>query len=91
MGGVLGQEDTSYIPQAVFWFVVMFGAGVAAWLADRSLQNGRRMAIGAAGAFFVVGLFSTVVFSVLFVMALLFAVGGIAGTSRPGDTDKPEV
>lgn len=81
LGGVLGQDDTTFIPQAVFWFLVMLGSGITAWFADRSMRNGRRMAIGAAGGFFVVSLFSNVVFAVVFAIALVFAIAGFAGMS----------
>lgn len=88
LGGVLGQDDTTFMPQAIFWFLVMSGAGLTAWFADRSLRHGRRMAIGAAGAFFVVGLFSNVVFAVVFAIALVFAIAGFVGLSG-SDEGKP--
>lgn len=83
LGGVLGQSDTAYIPQAIFWFSVMALAGAAAWFADRSMVHGRKLAKGATLAFFLLGLMSSVVLAVAFVAAVVLAVAGIAGTSDP--------
>lgn len=84
LGGVLGQDDTRFLPQAFFWFFVMFAGGVMAWFADRSMEHGKRMAIGSAAVFFILGLFSNAVFAVVFVVAVALSVGGFAGTSRQG-------
>lgn len=82
LGGVLGQDDTRFLPQAIFWFLVMLAGGIVAWYADRSMRHGRRMAVGAAMAFFALGLFSNVVFATVFVVAVVLTVGGFAATSR---------
>lgn len=78
LAGVLGQDDATFLPQAIFWFAVMASAGVAAWFADRSPQHGRVMAIGAGVAFFVLALFSNVVFTVVFLIAVVLVVVGLA-------------
>ena len=81
LAGILGQDDRTFFPQALFWFAVMLAAGGAAWIADQSPRHGRSMARGAAVAFFVLGLISSVVLAIAFVLALALAVGGIAGTN----------
>lgn len=78
LAGVLGQDDATFLPQALFWFAVMAIAGVAAWLADRFPQHGRVMAIAAGVAFFVVALFSNVIFTVAFLIAAALIVIGLA-------------
>lgn len=82
LGGVLGQDDTRFLPQATFWFLVMLITGITVWFADRSTVHGRKMAIGAAVSFFVLGVFSNVVFAVVFVVAVVLTVGGLSGTMR---------
>ena len=82
LAGVLSQEDTTYLPPALFWFAVMICAGVVAWLADRSREHGRRMAIASGVAFFVLALFSNVVFTIIFLVALVLVIVGLAST-RP--------
>lgn len=57
---------------------VMASTGVAAWFADRSSQNGRAMAIGAGIAFFVLALFSNVVFTVVFLTAAVLVIVGLS-------------
>lgn len=78
LAGVLGQDEATFLPQALFWFAVMASAGVAAWFADRSSQNGRAMAIGAGIAFFVLALFSNVVFTVVFLTAAVLVIVGLS-------------
>ena len=82
LAGVLGQEDTAFLPQALFWFAVMLSAGVVAWLADRSQQHGRRMAMASGVAFFVLALFSNIVFTIIFLVALVLVVVGLSA-SKP--------
>lgn len=86
-GIVLGQEDTSLFPQAIFWFGVMLTAGLLAWFADRLEHRGRRSAMTAAGLFVVLGVFSNTVFAVVYFVTTLLTVAGFAGTeSSPGET-----
>lgn len=82
LAGVLGQDEATFLPQALFWFAVMVSAGVVAWFADRSSENGRAMAIGAGVAFFVLALFSDVIFTVVFLIAVALVIVGLA-TMRP--------
>jgi hypothetical protein len=82
IGVALGQEDTSLLPQAFFWFGVMFTAGLLAWFADRLEQRGRRSAMIAAGLFFVVAVFSDTVFAMVYLLATVLSVAGFALTSR---------
>lgn len=84
IAGVAGAEDTSQVPAAVAWFLVIMVAGATAWLADRSSKYGRNMAIGAAGVFFIVGVLSSTVFAVIYLIATVMTVLGFAGTSREG-------
>lgn len=85
IAGILGQEDTTFLPQALFWFAVMLLAGASAWYADRSLRYGHLLARGAAVAHFVLGLVSNVIFMIGFVLALALAVAGFAGTTKTGN------
>jgi MFS family permease len=82
---VLGQEDTSSRPQAIFWFGVMLVAGLLAWFADRLEHRGRRSAMVAAGLFFVLGVFSSVVFAIVYLVSTLLSVAGFAATSPTGE------
>ena len=82
LAGVMGQEDATFLPQALFWFAVMLCAGVVAWFADRSRQHGRLMAMASGVAFFVLALFSNIVFTIVFLLALVLVVVGLAA-SRP--------
>ncbi|MCH7581687.1 MAG: hypothetical protein IIC72_03550 [Acidobacteria bacterium] len=81
IGGALGQEDTSLLPQAFFWFGVMLTAGLLAWFADRFEHRGRRSAMIAAGLFFVVAVFSGVVFAMVYLLTTVLSVAGFAVTS----------
>lgn len=90
MAGILGQEDTTFFPQALFWFSVMVLAGVSAWYADRSMRYGHTLARAAAVAYFVLGLVSNLIFTIGFVVALVLAVAGFAGTTRPGNDKAKE-
>lgn len=85
VAGILGQEDTEFVPQALFWFAIMLVAGASAWYADRSQRYGHMLARGAAVAYFVLGLVSNVIFMIGFVLALVLAVAGFAGTTRTGN------
>jgi len=78
---LLGQEDTSSRPQAIFWLGVMVTAGLLAWFADRFEHQGRRSAMIAAGLFFVLGVFSNPVFAVVYLLTTMLSVVGFAGTS----------
>ncbi len=84
VAGILGQEDTTFVPQAFFWFSVMLVAGGTAWYADRSLRHGHTLARVSAVAYFVLGLVSNLIFTIGFVLALALSVGGFAGTEKPG-------
>ena len=82
LGGVLGQGDTQFLPQAVVWFAVMLSAGLLAWFADKLEARGRTAAIVAASLFFGLGVFSgSVVFVVTFLVATVLAVAGLTGSS----------
>lgn len=81
IGVVFGQEDTSLLPQAFFWFGVMLMAGLLAWFADRFEHRGRRSAMIAAGLFFVVAVFSSMVFAMVYLLATVLSVAGFALTS----------
>lgn len=85
LAGVLGAEDDSRLTAAILFLIVMFAAGVLAWFADRSFRHGRTMALTAAGAFFVLGVLSSVVFAVIYLVATVFAVLGFAGTKQEGE------
>lgn len=84
LGGVAGQDDTSQVPVAVAFAIVMIIAGVMAWVADRSGSRGRRVAMGSAGIFFVLGLLSGSVFSWIFLLGTVLCVAGFAGTVEEG-------
>jgi FtsH-binding integral membrane protein len=73
---VAGQEDRASVPQAVFWVVVILGAGALAWFAERSSAHGRRMAMSAATMFFVVSVFSSGVFVAVYLTATVLTVLG---------------
>ncbi len=85
---VLGQEETSSLPQAIFWLGVMVVAGLLAWFADRLEHRGRRSAMIAAGLFFVLGVFSNPVFAVVYLLTTMLSVAGFAGTS-PSSGETP--
>lgn len=80
MAGVMGQEDRAFLPQALFWFAVMLSAGVVAWFADRARQHRRRMAMASGVTFFVLALFSNVVFTIIFLVALVLVVVGLSAS-----------
>ncbi len=79
---ILGQEDTSSLPQAIFWLVLMTTAGILAWSADHYVERGRAMAMGAAAIFFILGLLALDVFVIIFLVALVFSVLGFAGMGQ---------
>jgi MFS family permease len=87
---VLGQEDTSSLPQAIFWLGVVLVAGFLAWFADRLEHQGRRSAMIAAGLFFVLGVFSNVVFVIVYLVSTLLSVAGFAGTSQTREEESLE-
>ena len=92
LAGVLGQDDVTFLPQAIFWFSVMVLAGAFAWLADRSAHRGRPMAIGSGITFFVLALVSNVIFMIAFLLAVVLVVVGLSTTwpreQRAGDQDE---
>ena len=82
LAAVVGQDDTTALPQAVFWFAVMAAAGLLAWFADQSAHQGRRMAMIATGLFFVIGLLTqSTPFVVIYLVAVVLSVLGFAGTA----------
>jgi hypothetical protein len=78
---VLGQEDTSMLALAILWFALMLTAGLLAWFADRLEHLGRRSAMIAAGLFFVLGVLSSPVFAMVYLLTTMLSVAGFAGTS----------
>ncbi len=84
---LLGQESVP--PLALFWLVIMGGAGILAWTAADSVIRGRVMARTAALGFFLVGLFSNPFFAVVFLIAVVLCLVGTANWDRaagPADT-----
>ncbi|MFQ5522292.1 MAG: hypothetical protein ACE5F5_01770 [Acidimicrobiia bacterium] len=77
---LLGQESVPLL--ALFWLVVMGGAGILAWTASGSPDRGRVMARIAAAGFFLVGLFSNPFFAVVFLVAVVLCVVGSARLDR---------
>ncbi len=78
---ILGQESVP--PLALFWLAVMGGAGILAWSAGDSPTRGRAMARMAAAGFFLVGLFSSPFFAVVFLVAVVLCVAGSARLGEP--------
>lgn len=79
---IVGEEDTSLLPQAIFWLILMTTAGILAWSADHSVERGRAMAMGAAAIFFILGLLALEIFVIVFLVALVFSVLGFAGMGQ---------
>lgn len=82
LAGLIGQDDTTFLPQAIFWFAVMVAAGLLAWFAAGG--KGRVMAVAAAALFFILGLFSGSWFAVaVYLAAFILSVIGIFGAYSP--------
>lgn len=62
--------------------ILMFLAGVLAWIAPEVSANGRRVAMTAAGIFFLVGLPTSTVFVYIFLVALVLTILGFAGVEK---------
>lgn len=84
LAGILGQDDTEALPQAMFWFAVMMGAGLLAWFADRLADRARLSAVLAGGLFFVIAVFSNLVFATVFLVATALCVVGVVGVGAGG-------
>lgn len=82
---ILGQTDSSQTASAVFWLVLIAAAGLLTWLADDSPTHGRRMAMGAAGLYFILGIFASTAFMVVFLAGMILTILGFAGVSREED------
>jgi nicotinamide riboside transporter PnuC len=80
---ILGQDDRSLLPLALFWLAVMTGSALLAWYAGESEKRGRRMARTAAAGFFLVGLFTNPFFAVVFLVAVVLCVVGSARFEEP--------
>ena len=76
---IVGAEDRSGFPQAYLWLAIMIFAGVLAWFAHRVVGKERRMAFGATTLFFLLAMFSSPIFVVVYLTATFFAVFGWLG------------
>ena len=88
---IVGVEDRSGFPQAYLWLAVMVFAGLLAWFADSVTGRERRMAFGATGLFFLLAIFSSPIFVVVYLTATFLAVFGwlAVKTPDPGATVEP--
>ena len=80
---IVGVEDRSGFPQAYLWFAIMTFAGVLAWFADRITGRERRMALGATGLFFLLAMFSSPIFVLVYLTATFLAAFGWLGVKAP--------
>ena len=81
---IVGVEDRSGFPQAYLWLALMTLAAGLAWFADRVTGRERRMAVAATALFFLLSLFSSLLFVVVYLLATMLAVFGWLGVRRPG-------
>ena len=86
---VLGQEDTTQLPLAIFWLIVMTAASALAWLSDGVPGRERQMAIGATIVFFVLAMFSSALFVVVvYLLATVLSAAGFVGV-RTSEAEAP--
>ncbi|MDX1469457.1 MAG: hypothetical protein R3258_08945 [Acidimicrobiia bacterium] len=77
--GIGGASESGLV---VGLILLMFLAGVLAWVAPESSTHGRRIAMVAAGLFFLVGLPTESVFLYVFLVALVLSILGFAGVEK---------
>ena len=84
---LLGASNATVDAIAIVWIVIMFVAGVLAWTAPDTPAHGRRVAIGAAAGFFVVGLPAAPVFVAIFLVGMVLSIIGFAGIPKTGTNE----
>lgn len=86
---IFGERDNSQIPVAIGFFIVMAGAGLLAWFADRApLRTGRRMMWAAFVLFFVLGVISIFTIGILYLIASVLSIFSLSHrppTAEPSD------
>lgn len=84
---IVGEEEGLTVGP-IAWFIVMMLGGFLAWFADRaSYPTGRKMAMGAAAVFLIVGSLAVLTIGIAFLVAAVLSVVGIAGTSQKEAAD----
>ncbi len=88
---IIGSGDRSQLPLAIGFFVLMAGAGVLAWFADRvALRTGRRMMWAAFVLFFVLGVLSIFTIGILYLIASVLSIFSLSHRPPPAELlDKP--
>lgn len=84
---LVGASGASRDPAAIAWVVLMFVGGFLAWIAPDATSHGRRLAMGAAASFFIVGLPASTVFVVIFLGSLVLTIIGFAGIPKAGTSE----
>lgn len=90
LGLILGEGEPGQLPLALVFFMVMAGAGVVAWYADRvDVKTGRRMMWMSFVLFFVLGVLSIFTIGILFLIATVLSVFSLSRTRPMSHGDMP--
>lgn len=85
LGIITGQEE-GFTFWSIFWLIIMSGAGLVAWFADRAgWVTGRRMAIGSMIIFIVLAILLPPV-TFVFLGAAILSLLGFAGVPEPEES-----
>ena len=75
---IIGADDSSAVPQAIFWLGLMILAGILAWFADTVPGRERMMAIASTFIYFTLAMFSSALFALIYLAATAMAAYGWA-------------
>ncbi|MDH3463157.1 MAG: hypothetical protein OEM32_05990 [Acidimicrobiia bacterium] len=85
---VIGAGDDANFAIALGWLVLMGGAGILAWFADRApARSGRRMMWAAFTLFFVIGVVSIYTIGILYLIASVLSIFSLSRRSQDLATD----
>ncbi len=75
---IVGVEGDTGLSLGIVWLGLMVLAGVLAWFADTVPGRERVMAMGATGIFFLLAMFSSALFALIYLIATSVAAFGWA-------------
>lgn len=90
LGILVGTGGGTELVAVAGWFLIMMGAGLLAWFADRveMVRTGRRMVWAAFSIFFVIGVISIFTIGVLFLLASLLCVFSLSRSTATVGRDE---
>ncbi|MGB7859652.1 MAG: hypothetical protein WBM90_04070 [Acidimicrobiia bacterium] len=81
----LGTDSGSIGAEAFLWLIVLTAAGLLALFADRVQGRERALAIASASLFFLLAMFASPVFVLVYLFSAILALAGLWGTrTEPG-------